>query len=180
MSDAQKHYRAFLEAIGFAGDDELVETPEKVAEFMQSFAPGKPPPSIALLPTKSNTPILLQDLPFHSLCAHHLVPFFGHAKIAYLPNERIAGFGCLVKALHHFARQPQLQERLGEQLANHLLDALEAKAVFIELSSRQMCMEMRGVQSTGQVRTFHRAYRNSDTDAASQADMRLLETLVYG
>ena len=180
MSDAQKHYRAFLEAIGFSGDDELLETPEKVAEFMQSFAPGQQAPSIELLPTKSNAPILLEELPFHSLCAHHLVPFFGHAKIAYLPDERIAGFGCLVKALQHFARQPQLQERLGEQLAEHLLEALEAKAVFIELSSRQMCMEMRGARSTGLVRTLHRACRNSIEDKASQADIRLLETLVYG
>jgi GTP cyclohydrolase I len=178
MSEASKHYQAFLDALGFHGDPELAQTPTKVAALMEEFAPKGAPPDLELLPTPSSDPILLEGLPFHSLCAHHLVPFFGVAKIAYLPSNRIAGFGCLVRALHHFSRQPQLQERLGQQLAAHLLNALQARAVLIELSSRQMCLEMRGVRSPGTVRTIHRAL--ADSEASDSGDLKLLEKLIYG
>ena len=178
MADAESHYKAFLNALGFEGDPELHQTPEKVTQFLREFAPKASPPELELLPTASSEPILLEDLPFHSLCAHHLVPFFGSAKVAYLPGTGIAGFGCLVRALHHFARQPQLQERLGDQLAAYLLQALGAKAVLIELNSRQMCMEMRGARSSGQVKTIHRSLAEHSPPA--EADMRLLEKLVYG
>ena len=178
MADAADHFRNFLAALGFSGDEELVQTPEKVAELFREFAPKAECPKIAVLPTESTEPVVLEDLPFHSLCAHHLVPFFGHAKIAYLPSGQIAGFGCLVRALHHFARQPQLQERLGEQLASHLQKSLNARAVLIELKSRQMCMEMRGVKSSGEIRTLHRKLAEGVDPGAHE--LRLLETLVYG
>lgn len=178
MSDASAHFAAFLKALGFEGDPELHETPTKVAELMEEFAPKTEIPAMDLLPTESAEPILLEDLPFHSLCAHHLVPFFGHAKIAYLPKSRIAGFGAIVRALHHFARQPQLQERLGQQVAEHLLTALDARAVLVELSSRQMCLEMRGAKSPGTIRTVHRA--TASTDSPNHPDLRLLEKLIYG
>lgn len=178
MADAASHYRNFLAALGFTGDEELGQTPEKVAELFREFAPKTEKPAIKMLPTESNEPIILEELPFHSLCAHHLVPFFGHAKIAYLPNKKIAGFGCIVRSLQHFSRQPQLQERLGEQLASHLQESLDAKAVLIELQSRQMCMEMRGVKSTGRVRTLHR--KIAPGIDPNTHELRLLEKLVYG
>ena len=178
MADAESHYRNFLAALGFTGDEELGQTPEKVSELFREFAPKTEPPSIQVLPTESNEPVVLGELPFYSLCAHHLVPFFGHAKIAYLPSKRIAGFGCIVRSLHHFARQPQLQERLGEQLTSYLQDTLGARAVLVELKSRQMCMEMRGVKSTGEVRTLHR--KLAESVRPDSHDLRLLEKLVYG
>ncbi len=178
MSEASQHFAAFLKALGFEGDPELHDTPAKVAELMEAFAPKGPPLEMPLLPTTSADPILLADLPFHSLCAHHLVPFFGSAKIAYLPAERIAGFGSIVRCLHHFARQPQLQERLGQQLADHLLHALGARAVCIELESRQMCLEMRGAKSPGTIRTVHRA--SGPQENPENPDLRLLEKLIYG
>lgn len=178
MSEASQHFAAFLNALGFVGDPELQDTPTKVAELMEAFAPKGSPPKMALLPTRSSEPILLADLPFHSLCAHHLVPFFGKAKIAYLPTQNIAGFGAIVGCLQHFARQPQLQERLGQQLAEHLLEALGARAVCIELESRQMCLEMRGARSPGTIRTVHRA--SAPHEDPSNPDLRLLEKLIYG
>jgi GTP cyclohydrolase I len=178
MTEASQHFAAFLSALGYEGDPELNGTPEKVTALMADFAPKGQPPEIALLPTESAEPILLADLPFHSLCAHHLVPFFGSAKIAYLPDQRIAGFGAIVRCLHHFARQPQLQERLGQQLADHLLHALSARAVCIELESRQMCLEMRGARSPGTIRTVHRA--SGPQENPENPDLRLLEKLIYG
>jgi GTP cyclohydrolase I len=178
MSDASAHFAAFLKALGFEGDPELDGTPMKVAELMAEFSPKADAPAMELLPTESSEPILLEALPFHSLCAHHLVPFFGHAKIAYLPTNRIAGFGAIVRALHHFARQPQLQERLGQQIAEHLLEALGARAVLVELESRQMCLEMRGAKSPGTIRTVHRA--TASTDSPDHPDLRLLEKMIYG
>jgi len=176
MSSAKSHYGAFLDALGFNGDEELQGTPERVAEFYREFAPKSEPPHIEFLETETSEPIVLKDLPFHSLCAHHLVPFFGTAAIAILPDKKIAGFGCIVRCLQHFARQPQLQERLGNQVADHLLSALQAKSVLVELNSRQMCMEMRGVRSSGKVRTLHRTHSEDILDG----EHLILEKLIYG
>ena len=176
MSSAKSHYGEFLKALGFQGDEELEGTPERVAEFYREFAPKSDPPTVNFLETETSEPIVLKDLPFYSLCAHHLVPFFGTAAIGILPDKKIAGFGCIVRCLHHFSRQPQLQERLGNQLVQHLSSALDAKCVLVELKSRQMCMEMRGVRTPGEINTLHRAYSPSAVDD----EVQILEKLFYG
>ena len=153
MSDAVSHLRAFLQSVGFTGDPELEKTPELVADFLADFVPASEEHEICTLPTPSSDPVILRDLPFYSLCAHHLLPFFGTATLAYLPAGRIAGLGSLVRALHFFSRRPQLQERLTAQVADHIQSQLSASAVLVRLEARQMCMEMRGTRSTGTVIT---------------------------
>ncbi len=98
--------------------------------------------------------MVLRDLPFHSLCAHHLLPFFGTADVAYRPAERIVGLGAVPRLLKSFARRPQLQERLGQHLARELQQQLGARGVVVRLTARQLCMEMRGACSAGQVETW--------------------------
>jgi GTP cyclohydrolase I len=148
----EEHLAAALGALGFLEDPEAEGTPERVAALLREFAPGAEP-VLETFESPGPDPVLLRGLPFHSLCAHHLLPFFGEADIAYRADQRIAGLGGIARALRHFARQPQLQERLGAQLAGFLADELGAP-VLVRLRARQMCMEMRGAESTGTVETL--------------------------
>ncbi len=149
----EDHLTAALGALGFLDDPETVNTPDRVVAMLREFSPGRPDPTFDTFEAPGPDPVLLRGLPFHSLCAHHLLPFFGTADIAYRPELRIAGLGAVARVLRHFARQPQLQERLGAQLAGFLADELDAP-VLVRLRCRQMCMEMRGAESSGTVETM--------------------------
>lgn len=158
----EQHLAAVLASLGYDSDPECGDTPGRLLDVLKAYAPGQPPPRIEGFPAPGQDPVLLRDLPFHSLCAHHLLPFFGHADIAYRPVDRVAGLGAIARALRHHARQPQLQERLGAQLAAHLASELGG-AVVVRLRARQMCMEMRGIESTGVVETWTSRGVGADT-----------------
>jgi len=143
----------FLKKIGFTGDEELNETHKRVTEFLQSYQPKENGPNLSLVPTASTDPIIVKGLKFHSLCAHHLLPFFGEATIAILPDGAIPGLGDFPRTLSHFSNQPQIQERLSGQIADHIYSQLGAQAVVVSLSAKQMCMEMRGSKATGEILT---------------------------
>jgi GTP cyclohydrolase IA len=138
-------------------DPELDGTPRRVAELALDWTSeaSEPPPIDPLEHRGSDHGIvILRDLSFHSYCAHHLLPFFGRAHIGYLPGTAIAGIGAPGRVLDHFARRPQLQERLGEQVASHLLHELDARGVIVVLQARQLCLEMRGARRTATVETI--------------------------
>lgn len=139
-----------LAELGYRSDPESAQTASRWLSVLEDFAPGRPLPALDTFPAPSADAVRFRGLPFHSLCAHHLLPFFGHADIAYRPVKVIAGLGAVARALRHFARQPQLQERLAAQLADHLAAALGAP-VAVRLHARQLCMEMRGVESAGEI-----------------------------
>ena len=143
---------AVLDALGYRQDAEGRESAARFLEVLREFAPGQPVPAMETFAAHGTDVVVLRGLPFHSLCAHHLLPFFGVADIAYRPEGRIAGLGAFPRALRAFSRQPQLQERLGAQLAEHLHGALGGP-VGVRLRARQMCMEMRGAESPGEVET---------------------------
>jgi len=149
----EDHLAAALRAVGFLDDPEAVGTPGRVMAFLQEFAPPTGEPTLEPLEAPGPDPVILRGLPFHSLCVHHLLPFFGTADIAYRPDRSIAGLGAIARSLRHFARQPQLQERLGAQLAGFLCDELGC-GVVVRLRARQMCMEMRGAESAGTVESL--------------------------
>lgn len=149
----EEHLAAALRAAGFLDDPESVGTPARVMALLREFAPPADEPTLDPLEAPGPDPVLLRGLPFHSLCVHHLLPFFGTADVAYRPDRSIAGLGGIARALRHFARQPQLQERLGAQLAGFLADELGCP-VLVRLRARQMCMEMRGAESAGTVETL--------------------------
>jgi GTP cyclohydrolase I len=160
------HLQAVLDSLGYRADPEGRDTPGRLLEVLEAFAPGRPPPRIECFDAPGHDLVVIRAIPFHSLCAHHLLPFFGDADIAYRPTARIAGLGALPRALRHFARQPQLQERLGAALAEHLYTHLDAP-VGVRLRARQMCMEMRGIESPGTVETI--AWRGEPDDALRRA-----------
>ena len=154
----EEHLAAALAGLGLevGPDPEMALTPQQVAELLREFARTDAPPQTRALPTASTDAIVLRALPYHSLCAHHLLPFFGHCTIVYRPAGHIAGLGWFPRVLAHHARRPQLQERLCTALADTLQAALSPQAVGVRLTARQLCVEMRGASSPGEyeVRTW--------------------------
>ncbi len=150
MDDAIHHAEAALRALGFTEDPEMQASGRRFVEFLAEFMPG-PRPHLSGFAVDGSGPVVLKGMAFHSLCAHHLVPFFGEASVAYLPGATVAGLGGIARMLHHFARQPQLQERLAEQLADALAEDLAPRGLVVRLTARQMCMEMRGARTRAEV-----------------------------
>src|SRR4030095_464322 len=135
------------------------------AEIFSGLVPGKL--ELASFPRPASTGedlVMVRDIPFYSLCVHHFVPFFGRATIAYLPGPQLIGISGLARVLEHYARRPQLQERLGAQVADHLQQALEPRGVAVILGARHLCMEMRGIKKPGLVET--RTLRGALADPA--------------
>ena len=152
-----------IEALGLdpTAEPELLQTPERVADlYAEIFAgldPGAEPDPATFAPgeagvdagERSGDLVIVRDLPFYSLCIHHLVPFFGRAHVAYLPGKRLIGLSGVARVLDFYARRPQLQERVTAQVAAHLERLLEPRGVAVVLEGRHLCMEMRGVKKTG-------------------------------
>ncbi len=165
-SDRQAVTRAVADLIRALGLDEarepeLKDTPARVAELYAEVFAGLDPAAVPELATFPHTTgaspgddlVAVRDLPFHSLCVHHLVPFFGHAHIVYLPDARIIGISGVARLLDHYARRPQLQERITSQIADHLERLLAPRGVAVVLEARHLCMEMRGIRKQGLVET---------------------------
>ena len=163
----EDHLRAVLAAVGFDTDPETAATPGAFLELLRSLDPRRPAPEITLIRARSTDPVLLRQVPFHSLCAHHLLPFSGTACIGIRPGGQLAGLGSIARLLHHHALRPQVQERLGAQLAEDLLQRLGASTVFVQLQARHMCMQLRGARTPSLVQTL--AWRGAD-----DAELRLL------
>ena len=145
---------SILEAIGEDPSREgLVDTPKRMAAMYAEFFSGlghDPAEPLATGFDESHRElVVLRDIPFFSMCEHHLLPFFGTADVGYVPNGRIVGVSKLARALDILARRPQLQERLTTQLADTILRALEPEGVAVVLRAEHMCMSLRGVRKPG-------------------------------
>ena len=131
----------------------LKRTPERVAKMCEEIFAGLSDPAEELLtPIEGETHdemVLLRDIPFHSVCEHHLLPFFGKAHIAYIPEGRIVGLSELAKALEHFAKRPQVQERLTSQLANLIMERISPRGAMVIIEAEHLCMSMRGIKKPG-------------------------------
>lgn len=147
-SQAAAHLAAALAALSFPDDPEMARTPQLVADFLAELRP-RPVPAVLALATDSRDLVVLRDLPYHSICAHHLLPFFGTATIAYRPDGRIGGLGWFPRLLDTLSRRPQIQERLAEQLADAVVAGLGPTSVGVHIVARQLCVEMRGARSAG-------------------------------
>ena len=166
-----------IRALGLdeAREPELRETPVRVAELYRELFSGLEPandPDLATFPHDGQGDlVVVRDLPFYSLCVHHFVPFFGRALVAYLPGDTLLGISGAARLLEHYARRPQLQERLGQQIADHLHRLLLPRGVAVVLEARHLCMEMRGVRRRGRVET--RAVRGELADPRWAEALRL-------
>lgn len=150
--------REILVAIGADPDsDELRATPERVADAYAEFFSGVGVDPLSLL--KDSIPVddetgelvLVRDIAFRSVCEHHLLPFRGRAHIAYRPGERVVGLSALPRVVETLAARPQVQERLGEQIAQAIDTALAPKGVVVVLEARHGCVADRGVRQSDAV-----------------------------
>ena len=145
---------SLLAAIGEnPGRDGLRGTPNRVAEMFADLVGGldtDPSEAIdAVFETDSQDPVVLKGLRFYSICEHHLLPFFGKARLGYIPNGKIAGLSKLARALDLASRRLQVQERLTGQVADSICKALDPKGVVVELEAEHLCMSMRGIEKPG-------------------------------
>jgi GTP cyclohydrolase I len=149
------HMRSIIEALGLdTSDPNLKDTHERVArmylEMFHGLSEGAEPKVTAFPNVERYTAMVMEkDIPFYSLCAHHFVPFYGHAHAAYIPNERIVGLSKIPRIVEFYARRPQLQERLTEQIAGFMADTLLPQGVMVVVEARHLCVEMRGVKKPG-------------------------------
>lgn len=152
--DSVDHLRAFLESMGLddTADPQLADTPERFTEMLEELFSGldDDPPTPSTFAPPDNTgdcaPVVIAGIRFHSMCAHHLVPFFGTVDVAYLPRDRMIGFGSVGRIVDHFAKRPQVQERMIAQIAEYLEETLQPTGLLVRLKARQMCMEIRGAK----------------------------------
>ena len=153
--------RSLLAAIGEdPGRDGLRGTPNRVAGMFADLVGGldaDPSEAIdAVFETDSEDPVVLKGLRFYSICEHHLLPFFGTARLGYIPNGKIAGLSKLARAVDLASRRLQVQERLTAQVADSICKTLGPKGVVVELEAEHLCMSMRGIEKTRQPRGDHR------------------------
>lgn len=173
--------REILEAIGEDPDrDGLRDTPQRVGRaYAELFSGLHQDPSAFLAKTfdeACDEIVLEKNIPFHSMCEHHLLPFEGFAHIAYLPQKRIVGISKLARVLETFARRPQVQERLTNQIADLIHTQLDAKGVVCVLDATHSCMTIRGIRKPGS-RVVTSALRGLfKSDPASRAEVM---TLIY-
>jgi len=146
--------REIIAAIGEDPDREgLKKTPERVAKMYAEVFEGlyQDPDEVfkTSFSEKYNEMVLLKDIPMQSVCEHHLLPFIGLAHVAYIPNGRIAGLSKLARVVDLFAKRPQVQERLTEQIADFIDSRLETRGVAVVIEATHTCMTIRGVKKPG-------------------------------
>ena len=139
------------------GDDPtregLLDTPDRVARMYENLFSGigiKTEDAIdTVFEAESQDPVIVRGLVFYSVCEHHLLPFFGEARVGYVPEGKIAGISKLARALEVAAHRPQVQERLTADVANAIFNVLQPEGVVVELEAEHLCMAMRGVKKPG-------------------------------
>ncbi len=151
----KRHVRGILEALGLDLDDpNLRDTDRRVAKMYQEMFHGLregAEPQVTTFPNDEGYRhmVMERDIPFYSMCAHHLVPFYGHAHIAYIPSDCIIGLSKFARILEFYAKRPQLQERLTEQVVDFLEDKMKPVGAMVVIEARHLCVEMRGVKKPG-------------------------------
>lgn len=147
--------RLLLEGMGEDPDRPgLRRTPQRVARMFEEIFSGLcEQPEDLLKPIEGESHdemVMLKNIPFYSVCEHHLLPFFGRAHIAYIPEKgRIVGIGELAKALEILAKRPQVQERLTAQLADMIMERLKPKGAMVIIDAEHLCLSMRGIKKPG-------------------------------
>ena len=146
--DASKHLAAYLQAMGLRlPEGELATCAERTAELVASRIRSlhEPLPTVSTFPAPaSGGAVKVEDVGFYSLCAHHLVPFFGTVELLYVPSERVIGFGGIARAVDYFSRRPQLQEGFTEELAGFFDSLVSPLGLEVRVCARQLCVELHG------------------------------------
>lgn len=153
------NYRKIIEDLGEDVSREgLEKTPERVAKAMQYLTHGYELDPLEILKSAMFTEdhrqmIVVKDIEVYSMCEHHMLPFFGKAHVAYIPNGKIVGLSKIPRIVDAFARRMQVQERLTDQIKDCIQEALEPLGVAVVIEAQHMCMQMRGIQKQNSVTT---------------------------
>ena len=173
ITDQIKSY--FEEIIDLLGENKnregLLKTPERASKALKFLTEGyeKDPEQVlqsAMFQENYNEMVIVKDIELYSLCEHHLLPFFGKAHLAYIPNGHIVGLSKLPRIVDIFSRRLQVQERLTEQILDCINSTLNPKGVAVVIEASHMCMMMRGIQKQNSTTTtsgFRGAFRDTDT-----------------
>jgi GTP cyclohydrolase I len=157
--DIQKIEEAVHTILQAVGEDPsregLRDTPNRVARMYEELLGGMDADPAALMDVHFTEDydemVVLRDIPFYSMCEHHLLPFMGKAHVAYLPNGKVVGLSKLARVVEAFARRPQVQERLTGQIADLIMNKLGAKGAGVIIEATHTCMTIRGVKKPGSV-----------------------------
>lgn len=159
LEDLASHYKEILGLLGEDADREgLQKTPMRVAKAMQFLTKGyiQDPKAIlekALFHEKYNHMVIVKDINFYSMCEHHMLPFYGKAHVAYIPNGTITGLSKIARVVEVFARRLQVQERMTHQIMECIRETLHPQGVMVVIEAQHMCMQMRGVEKQNSVTT---------------------------
>jgi GTP cyclohydrolase I len=159
IESLKEHYSKVLELIGEDPSREgLLKTPERVAKAMQFLTQGYEVEATEILKSAMfsedySQMVLVKEIEFYSLCEHHLLPFFGKAHIAYIPDGQIVGLSKLPRIVDVFSRRLQVQERLTNEIRDCIQNTLKPKGVAVVMEARHLCMQMRGVEKQSSLTT---------------------------
>lgn len=175
----------YKEAIALLGEDPeregLLKTPERMAKAMQYLTQGYQIDAHEILrgarfTEAYNEMVIVKDIELYSMCEHHMLPFFGRAHVAYIPNGYITGLSKIARVVDVFARRLQVQERLTHQILDAIQDTLEPQGVAVVIEAQHLCMMMRGVQKQNSVTTTS-AFSGQFQDGTTRAEfMKLIST----
>jgi len=155
--DKERIRKAILEILLAIGEDPgregLVGTPARVAQMYEELFCGlsQDPTEVLRVGFEENhrEMVILKDIPFYSMCEHHLLPFHGQAHVGYIPKGRVVGISKIARLVETLARRPQLQERLTGQVADCIMDSIEPSGVGVVIEAEHLCMTMRGIRKPG-------------------------------
>lgn len=159
LDELASHYKQVLTLLGEDPEREgLEKTPMRVAKAMQVLTRGytQDPHKVltdALFEEKYNQMVIVKDIDFFSMCEHHMLPFYGKAHVAYIPNGHITGLSKIARVVDIFSHRLQVQERLTEQVMQCINDTLKPQGVMVVIEAKHMCMQMRGVEKQNSITT---------------------------
>jgi len=159
LDELASHYKQVLTLLGEDPEREgLQKTPMRVAKAMQVLTRGytQDPHKVltdALFEEKYNQMVIVKDIDFFSMCEHHILPFYGKAHVAYIPNGYITGLSKIARVVNIFSHRLQVQERLTEQIMQCINDTLKPQGVMVVIEAKHMCMQMRGVEKQNSITT---------------------------
>ena len=159
LDELAVHYKQVLKLLGEDPTREgLEKTPIRVAKAMQVLTRGytQDPKKVltdALFEEKYNQMVIVKDIDFFSMCEHHMLPFYGKAHVAYIPNGHITGLSKIARVVDIFSHRLQVQERLTEQIMQCINDTLKPQGVMVVIEAKHMCMQMRGVEKQNSITT---------------------------
>ena len=159
LDELAAHYKAILNLLGEDPEREgLKKTPMRVAKAMQILTRGytQDPHKVltdALFEEQYDQMVIVKDIDFFSMCEHHMLPFYGKAHVAYIPNGHITGLSKIARVVDIYSHRLQVQERLTEQIMHCINDTLKPQGVMVVIEAKHMCMQMRGVEKQNSITT---------------------------